>query len=219
MAIRIGLVHPLLGSIEPVESAFTETWPEAELVSLYDRSLYIDFQKWREVTPEIARRCEALIDYSVSTGADGILFVGSLFGEPVERHRETLSMPVLTAYEAMIEAAVAAGARLVVMATVADALPMIARDTEKYAAAQGREITLKTHHVEGAMDALQAGDRARHDALIAQAADAMTDCDALMLGQHSMGPARKLMADVAGRQILSSPDTAAAKLKELLTTG
>ena len=79
---RIGLVHALHASIAPIEAAFVDSWPEAETVSLYDQSLYADFNKTRSVTPDIFRRIESLLRFSRETGAEAILFTGSLFGEP-----------------------------------------------------------------------------------------------------------------------------------------
>ena len=52
---------------------------------------------------------------------------------------------------------------------------------------------------------------------IAEAAAELEDCQALMLAQHTMGPARHLVKEVPGRQILTSPDAAALKLKRLVT--
>ncbi len=58
---RIGLVHALHASIAPIEAAFDAGWPEAETISLFDQSLYVDYAKVREVTPEIRRRIGALL--------------------------------------------------------------------------------------------------------------------------------------------------------------
>ena len=218
MTTRIGLVHALRASMAPVEAAFARAWPEAEVVNLYDHSLYADYQRWGRVTPEITRRVTALLKYSADSGADGILFTGSLFGESVVAARATMSIPVLTAYEAMIEAAFEAGARLGLLATVADTIRMVERDIAHYAEGRGLSYTLDTRLVPGAMEALQAGDRDRHDALLAESAAQLVGCQVLILAQHSMGPSRSLLDELPGRQILTSPETAAAKLKVLLTT-
>ena len=217
MTIRIGAIHALPGSVAPIESAFERLWPEAEVVNLLDESLYLDYARWGRETDEITRRVTGLIQHSVGSGAEGILFSGSLFSQSVQAARTDMSIPVLTAYEAMIEAAVEQGNRLGVLATVADTILSIERDVTEYVEQRAITITLQTHLVDGAMDALRAGDNARHDELVAEAAAELEDCQALMLAQHSMGRARHLIADVEGRQVLTSPDTAALKLKHLLT--
>ena len=217
MPIRIGLIHALPESVAPVEAAFTDLWPEAELINLYDGSLYADYSRARRITTQITRRVNELVRYSAATGAAGILFTGSLFSEPVKAARASLSIPVLTAYEAMIEAAFAEGTRLGLLATVADTITMMESDVASHAQSNHISYKLDARLVEGAMAALRSGDRARHDHLVAEAAGELVDCDALMLAQHTMGPARQKLAGAAGRTILASPETAAVKLKRLLT--
>lgn len=216
---RIGLVHALHASMAPIEAAFKELWPEAETLSLFDQSLYVDYDKVRELTPEIYRRIDTLLHYSASTGAQAILFTGSLFGAPVEKARQSMQIPVLTSYEAMIEDAFAAGPRLGLLATVPDTITMMERDIARYARENGLEFELETRQVLGAMDALQAGNRDRHDALIAEAAAELEDCDALLLSQFSMAPVLKRLPQELKRRTLTSPASAVAKLKRLLRAG
>ena len=215
---RIGLVHALHASIAPIEAAFLESWPEAETVSLYDQSLYADFNKTRKLTPEIFRRIEGLLRFSRETGAEAILFTGSLFGDPVEAAREKLDVPVLTAYEAMIEEAFASAERprLGMLSTAAGTADMMSTDIKEYAEANGREYELDSRFVAGAIDALLWGDREEHDELVAAAAAQLGDCDALLLAQFSMAPVAKRLPPVEGRKVLSSPGSAVAKLKRLL---
>lgn len=215
-AIRIGAVHALTASIEPIEAAFAQAWPSAEIVNLCDESLYSDYARWGCETEEITRRVTALLEYSVQSGSQGILFSGSLFSKSVQSARAEMSVPVLTAYEAMIEAAFAAGDCLGLLATVPDTIVAIERDTADYADANGFSFTLRSQLVVGAMDALRGGDSARHDALVAEAANELADCQALMLAQHSMGRSRPLITAIPGRQVVTSPDTAVLKLKRLL---
>jgi Asp/Glu/hydantoin racemase len=213
---RIGLVHALQASMAPIEAAFREQWPQAETIHLFDQSLYVDYDKVHELTPAIYRRIDTLLHYSASTGASAILFTGSLFGAAVEAAREKLNIPVLTAYEAMIEAAFAAGTRLGLLATLADTVTIMRADIERYARAQGLDYHLDARLVAGAMAALREGDRDTHDRLIAEAAIALSDRDALMLGQFSMAPVlNRLPAELASR-VLTSPASAVTKLKRLL---
>lgn len=216
---RIGLVHALHASLAPIEAAFRELWPAAETISLFDQSLYVDYNRAREQTPEIFRRVEALLRYSAGTGAQAILFTGSLFGAPVEKARETMDIPVLMAYEAMIEDAFAAGFRLGLLATLQDSITMIQTDIERYGRQHKRDYRLDARLAAGAMDALQAGDREKHDALIAAAALDMADCDALMLGQFSMAPVQKRLPPDLARRVLTSPASAVGRLRRLLGAG
>ena len=215
---RIGLVHALHASIAPIEAAFVESWPEAETVSLYDQSLYADFNKSRTVTPEIFQRIEGLLRFSEQSGAQAILFTGSLFGDPVETARSKMNIPVLTAYEAMIEEAFAAAERprLGLLATAASTVDMMSADIQEYAERNDRQYELDARHVAGAIDALLWGDREEHDELVTAAVAQLTNCDVLMLGQFSMAPVVKRLPEVPGRLVLTSPGAAVSKLKRLL---
>jgi len=90
MGPRIGLVLALHASIAPIEATFSQYWPEAETVSLYDESLYVDFNRAGGLISEIERPIEALLRCSAQSGAEAILFTGSLLGESVETVRERL---------------------------------------------------------------------------------------------------------------------------------
>ena len=216
MSTRIGLIHALLESIAPIEAAFASAWADAELIHLYDSSLYIDFHRAHQVTPDITRRVAALIHQSASSGAAGLLFTGSLFSESVTSVRAQVSIPVLTAYEALIEAALAAGSRLVLLATVSDTIGMVEQDLAAYADLHQVSYTLESRWVRGALTALQSGNRQQHDDLIARAAAEFESCDALILAQHSMALASQKIPHTPGRKVLTSSQTAAVRLKELV---
>ena len=69
---------------------------------------------------------------------------------------------------------------------------------------------------EGALAALDRGDRAGHDRLVVEASRDLRDCARLALAQYSMAPAAELVAAATGRPVLTTPDSAVLKLKELL---
>lgn len=218
---RIGLVHALHASIAPIEAAFAEAWPEAETLSLYDQSLYADFNRTAAVTPELRARIERLLAFSAETGADAVLFTGSLFGDAVEAARERIPVPVLTAYEAMIEDAFEetdpdTGPAIGLLATAASTIDMMRADIEEYASRHGLRYRLDVRHVAGAIDALLWGDREEHDELVLAASAQMAPCDVLMLGQFSMAPVAKRIPAVAGRRVLTSPGSAVHELKRRL---
>jgi hypothetical protein len=66
------------------------------------------------------------------------------------------------------------------------------------------------------MAALTAGDAAQHDRLIAEVALRLAHCDIVMLAQFSMARARPVVQQVIGNKVLTSPDSAVAKLKAVL---
>jgi hypothetical protein len=69
---------------------------------------------------------------------------------------------------------------------------------------------------EGALVALDRGDRAEHDRLVAKASRDLRDCDLIALAQYSMAPAAALVADASNLPVLTTPDSAVSKLKQML---
>ncbi|MEK9832382.1 MAG: aspartate/glutamate racemase family protein, partial [Rhodospirillaceae bacterium] len=165
---------------------------------------------------EAYARIAALLRYTQDCGVDGIIFCGSVFGRLVEAGREVLDVPVLTSYEGMIEAAFANGPRMGLLATTQGTIDCLSGDIERYAAAQGLDYTVTDKVAEGAFQTLLDGDRDGHDDIIVAAAEALTDCDSLLLGQFSMGLVPSKIAPVAGRPVLTAPHTAVAKMRALL---
>ena len=76
---RIGAVHALLGSINPTQAAFDRSWPEADVAHLLDGSLYLDRSRGTADAAEIARRIDGLVQHSVASGSQAILFTGILW--------------------------------------------------------------------------------------------------------------------------------------------
>jgi len=219
--IRIGVLSPVDVAFPAVKAAFAELWPEAQVVCLLDESLYADF-----VNPDFTvdaqlpdaayARLADLLRYSRNAGADGIVFCGSVFGPLVEAGREGMDIPVLTAFEGMIEAAFAQGPRLGILTTAEGSLQCLGDDVARYAAAHGHDYTIASRVVAGGFQRVLAGDRDGADAMIVDAAAELTDCDSLMLGQFSMGSAAAKIATMPGRPVFTAPRSAVEKLKRLL---
>ena len=98
------------------------------------------------------------------------------------------------------------------------AIERLADPADESAIAEGApvSVTLVPKLVEGALAALDRGDRAEHDRLMVQASSDLRDCDVIALAQYSMAPAAGLVAEATGRPVLTTPDSAVAKLKQML---
>jgi uncharacterized protein YbjT (DUF2867 family) len=82
-----------------------------------------------------------------------------------------------------------------------------------------RSVELVPKLAEGGLAALDRGDRAEHDRLVAEASKALRDCDLIALAQYSLAPAASLVAQATGRPVLTTPDSAVMKLKKMLGAG
>jgi hypothetical protein len=126
-------------------------------------------------------------------------------------------MPVLKPNEAMIEQAVGQvvgkvvgkGRKIGLLSTFA---PTVVSMLPEFPGSV--EIVPKL--AEGALAALDRGDRAEHDRLVAEAARDLRDCDLIALAQYSMAPAAARVAEMSGRPVVTTPDSAVLKLKRAL---
>ena len=208
--MRIALIHALKHSIVPIEASFAKLWPEARLMNLLDDSLSADLARDGGLSDAMTARFLTLGRYAAATGADAILFTCSAFGPCIEAvARAHAPMPVLKPNEAMIEQAAVTARRVGLLSTFA---PTLASMPPEFPAS----VELVPKLAEGALAALDRGDRAEHDRLVVQAAADLRDCDVIALAQYSMAPAANLVAEATGRPVLTTPDSAVAKLKKLL---
>jgi Asp/Glu/hydantoin racemase len=208
--MRIALIHALKHSIAPIEAAFARLWPDASLMNLLDDSLSADLARDGSLTVAMTERFLTLGRYAASTGTDAILFTCSAFGPCIEAvARELAPMPVLKPNAAMIEQAAARGYRIGLLSTFAPTLVSMPREFPS-------SVKVVPKLADGALAALDRGDGAEHDRLVAQASRDLRDCDLIALAQYSMAPAAALVAEASGRPVLTTPESAVLKLKQLL---
>ena len=208
--MRIALIHALKHSIVPIEASFARLWPDASLMNLLDDSLSADVARDGRLTSAMTDRFLGLGRYAVSTGADAILFTCSAFGPCIEAvAREQAPVPVLKPNQAMIELAVQQGRKIGLLSTFPPTLASMPREFPA-------SVELVPKLAEGAMAALDRGNRAEHDRLVVAAAKDLRGCDVIALAQYSMAPAAAQVAEATGRPVLTTPDSAVNKLKQLL---
>jgi Asp/Glu/hydantoin racemase len=186
-------------AIPPVLDAFRTGWPEAEVESLLDDGLTPALARESGVTPRIVQRICDLASYAARTGADGILFTCSAFTPAIDVAKRLVAVPVLKPDEAMYAAALDAGRRVGVLATMSAAASAAAPTAEGQimaaAAERGRPVEVRTGAVPEAFRALEAGNGALYDRLVAEAAHRLApDVDVLCLAQFSMARARPAAA-------------------------
>src|SRR3981081_1255245 len=167
--MRVALIHALKHSIAPIEGSFARLWPDAVLMNLLDDSLSADLARDGRLTAAMTDRFLSLGGYAASTGADAILFTCSAFGPCIEAvAREQAPMPVPKPSEAMVEQAALRGHRIGLLSTFA---PTLASMPPEFP----RSIEIVPKLAAGALAALDRGERAVHDRLVAEASREVTE--------------------------------------------
>ena len=213
---RIALIHAVTVAMAPVHDAFGRMWPEAECVDILDTSLSRDREREGRLTETMVARFLLLAKYAEDNGAAGILFTCSAFGEAIEVAAAHVRVPVLKPNEAMFEAALGSGQRLGMLATFAPSVAGMEAEFRDIAGAAGSSATLDSFCVAGAMAALQAGDGATHDRLLAEAAPRFAECDAVLLAHFSTSRAAEVVQKLLKFPVLTAPGAAVEKLKGMI---
>ncbi|MGU3400629.1 aspartate/glutamate racemase family protein [Brucellaceae bacterium D45D] len=208
---RIALIHAVEVAVAPINAAFDELWPEAERINLLEDALSLDRAREGGLSDTMIKRINALADYALLAGAQGVLFTCSAFGPAIEMAAKRLSVPVFKPNQAMFDAALSQGKNIGMLATFAPAIATM--EAEFYEAAAKHEASIKTVLVEKALDALKSGDQDTHNRLVAEAALSLQDCDAIMLAHFSTSRAKKAVEEKLGRAVLTSPVAAVSALR------
>jgi hypothetical protein len=215
MTVRIALIHALIHSIEPINAAFDQIWPDCTRMNLLDDSLSADLAaNPAGLDDAMTERFLTLSKYAIGTGAGGILFTCSAFGPCIDAVKRTWpGLPVLKPNEAMIDDAVAVARagrrRIAVLATFA---PTLASMPPEFPS----DIDVVPMHVADAMEALNARDVEAHDRLVAAAAGRVRDVDAIALAQFSMARALRSAQAATALPILTTPASAVRALRQRL---
>ena len=214
--MRVALIHAVKPAMAPVHEAFARLWPAAECTDLLDTALAIDRARDGELTPAMFARVATLADYAAGTGAAAILFTCSAFGEAIDAAAARSAIPVLKPNEAMFEMALRAGRRIGMLATFAPSVAGMEGEFRSLAARQRREARLETVCVEAARQALDAGDGAAHDRLLAEAAPRLSHCDVVLLAHFSTAQAEAAVSAALSCRVLTAPGAAVIRLKSLV---
>jgi hypothetical protein len=214
--MRIALIHAVTVAMAPVHAAFARLWPEAECTDLLDTALAVDRERDGELTAAMTRRIATLAEYAGGTGAAGILFTCSAFGEAIEAAAAASPLPVLKPNEAMFEAALGAGRRIGMLATFEPSVGGMEDEFRTLAAQRGSAAQIETVCVPDAMAALKSGDGASHDRLLGEAAPRLRDCDAVVLAHFSTARAESAVTAALPCPVLTAPGAAVTRLKSLL---
>ncbi|MEV8031718.1 aspartate/glutamate racemase family protein [Streptomyces sp. NPDC002742] len=195
----LALLHTSPTHVPVFDALRDESHPGLELRHLVDEELLARAR--REGPEAVADDVRALVGRAVADGARVVLCTCSTIGAVAER--ADAGVPVLRVDRPMAAAAVAAGPRVVVLATVASTLEPTVALVEEEARRVGRPVDVRTELVDGAWALFEAGDTDGCARVVADAADAVSHADAIVLAQASMTAAQRFTTTAV--PVLSSP--------------
>ncbi|TBW39014.1 hypothetical protein EYW49_07740 [Siculibacillus lacustris] len=162
-------------------------------------------------------RMIGLIERAVDDGAQAVLLTCTVFSPHLATLQRLFPVPIVAADLAMLEAAAKLRRRTAILCTFPASLATSEAMFRAAAAALGLTADVEVALVDGALAALSAGDRARHDDLVAAAARRLAaDFQVIVLAQMSMAAVAERLSDVPV-PVLTSPACAVAALRAAIT--
>ena len=198
------LVHTVPGLTAVFDALHGELGPDVPVRHVVQPALLTDAIEAGGLTDEIrARTCAALLE--AGSGARLVLCTCSTVGPGADDAAAEAAVPILRIDRPMAEAAVAAGARIAVAATLATTIGPTVDLVADAARRAGRAVEIGSVVFAEARARLVAGDEEGHAGIIADGLHrAAASADAIVLAQASMTPALARCADIAV-PLLTSP--------------
>ena len=215
---KLGLVHTSATLVPVFAALCKEKLPNVDVFNIADDSLVRGIREAGSLTATIARRVANYLESAELAGADYIMVTCSSIGPAVEAGAKLIGVPVLRVDQPMADKAVAAGKKIGVIATLSTTLEPTADLISRRAAIAGKKIELTSKLVDGAFEALMAGDGATHDAKVAVALKELSKhVEVIVLAQASMARVvDSLAAEDKRVPILASPSIAVDFLATVL---
>ena len=198
------MVHTVAGLIDLFDELHAEIDPDVPVRHVVQAALLTDAIDEGGLTDEIrARTCAALL--GATEGAALVLCTCSTVGPGADDAAAQSDVPILRVDRPMAEAAVAAGRRITVAATLATTIGPTADLVADAARRAGKEVEIDSVVFAEARARLVAGDAEGHERIIADGLnEAAASADAIVLAQASMTPALSRCADIQV-PLLTSP--------------
>jgi aspartate/glutamate racemase len=213
----VGLIHAVVPAMAPLREAFAAELPVVRVLNLLDEALLKEAERLGAITPVLVRRMTGLVALHEAAGAELVLFTCNAYSPHTEQVRAQSAIPVVSIDEAMLEAALAKGSRLGVLATVEAGLEQQRQGIQRAAVVAGKDIEIEAVLRTDAFAALNAGDSETHDGILLEELGRLAPkVDVVLLAQASMARLADRIPPETPVPVLSSPRLAVGKVKEML---
>ena len=172
---------------QDIKDMFKAIDPSIRVNLLTEDSLIQDILANEGPTPSIIKRMCAYAMMAQEAGADIIVNQCSSVSEVADIYAQMVDIPVLKVDQPMAEKAVSIGSKIALVTTNTTTVGPSRRLIERCAAAAGKEVEVVECVVDGAMEALFAGDAKKHNDMLRDKIIGLDgQCDVIVLAQGSM---------------------------------
>ncbi len=214
--IRIGLIHALEESEEPIRQSFQKLWPNVILNEYSDFQLSIDRANGLDES-RIRSRIIDLGQLAVNDHVDAILYTCSAFGDAIDAAKIKFNLPILRPNESAFRMAINAESDTNILVTFEPSLELLVNEFQ--AMSEGLDINIKGHLIKNALELLKEDQVQAHNQKIIDAVMMIPSDETVILGQFSMARAvEQINKDISDHLVLNTPDAAVTELKKLFVS-
>ena len=210
--MKVALIHAMISSIKPIESAFIEVAPDIERLHFMDTGLLPLIEEDGELTPRIIRRFSHLVNIAADTEIDAIQLSCSAFNNVTSILQPLYSAKMFRSDEAMLDKALEYN-RIGLIATANETPSTL----KSYLYSQNKDVHVQVTVNRKALEHLQEGRINEHDKMIEDMIrEIEKEVDVIVLAQYSMAHVvRNIDTSVP---VLTGPLLAAKRCYEYLLT-
>jgi Asp/Glu/hydantoin racemase len=218
MTPTLVMVHTIPVLVDAFTGWSRDEIPSCRVLHVLDEPLLVRIKQRGHVGPDDDDRLLAHTHAAEAVGAAAVLVTCSSISESVVRVRDRAGIPVIAADDAMAGEAVRLGPRVSIVATSATTLEPSSSRVQAAAEQAGRQVEIQTRLVDGALEALLAGDTETHDRLVLRGVTAAAaDADVIVLAQATMARVLPVLAVAPPRvPVLASPQLALAEVRRVI---
>ncbi len=203
--MRVGFVHTVGFLVDRFRALMEEKQPGADCFHILNEGLLQDLLRGADPALVYRRVVEQVL-LAADSGADLLVVTCSSTSPAVDIARQVTAVPILKIDDPMAVEAITLGRRIAVLCTNTSTPGPSTALLRSHAAAQSRAVKVTAVVRPDAYQALFAGDRDRHDAIVTEAALAVApEADVIVLAQASLAHLQSALARDTGRPVLSSP--------------
>jgi Asp/Glu/hydantoin racemase len=206
MIHSIAFIHTVAVLVDRFRPRFQAELPQQRCFHMLDESVLQDLLR-DGPTPAITRRIVTLATLAADAGADLIVFTCSSTSAAIDAARKLVAVPIVKIDDAMYAEAARSDGRVGLLCTTRSTLEPSRLLLAEHVAASGTRVDAERVLVDGAFDALSAGRREEHDALVTASALALAQrADRLILAQASLAHLAEALAEATGKPVFASPE-------------
>jgi Asp/Glu/hydantoin racemase len=210
--MRIAFIHTVGFLVEHFRTLMRDAHPNADCFHILNESLLQDLLR-NGPSEENTRRIVDQAVLAADAKASLIVFTCSSTSPAIDIARKVVAAPILKIDDPLMARAVEQGQQIGLVCTTKSTIEPSQSLLKEHAAAAGKQIAIEPILLSEAYEALIAGDRTKHDAIVMEAAQTLAKkVDTLILAQASLAHLREKLATLAPIPVLASPPLLMAEL-------